>query len=439
MLRKERIGSFLRCFRTETTVLVIFILLFLRYILDINIPVVVFLFFSAYIGLTGSTDDIIKYCLCCIPLSPTFQYRYGLLICSVVYFFRSGKRLYLSKTVFVVFLIAFFELFHVGFDDSLVEYVRSIAELLCLSVIILTTRRIVNYKSIVQLFAFSVVCSCVLMLVLQINKQGVTFLNLFRPNSSYRFGESNTDFLNYSFSFNPNALGFIINLAISGMVLLFTKQKAGILDLFTFIALVFFGIATMSRTFLVCFVLQIMLFILLGNKLSFKKIMCIFAILLVCIILICVVFTLMPALFENLFSRFNDEDLSNGRIALFHFYSSYIFSSWKTVLWGTGLQNYSQKVASAIEKYNINSCHNGIQEACVIWGLVCGLFSLLIFPSLLDDSRRVCSHKNKVQYIPFIVMLVNVNLGQFYSSGIALMALIYIYFFLSIRIEEPLI
>jgi hypothetical protein len=139
-----------------------------------------------------------------------------------------------------------------------------------------------------------------------------------------------------------------------------------------------------------------------------------------------------PFVFENFIARNDTDDITNGRGFLFQFYNNHIFSSFKYLLWGLGLQGYGSKI---IELYgsNILVCHNGIQELCVTWGILgVILFGYLVI-SMIEHSRKSSGTRRFLAFVPLIALILDSMAGQLVSSGPAMLSMSFIYVTLCLK------
>jgi hypothetical protein len=133
----------------------------------------------------------------------------------------------------------------------------------------------------------------------------------------------------------------------------------------------------------------------------------------------------MPDVFNSFVKRFFEEDISNGRIELFLFYNEHLLSDIRYLFFGVGIQNFTRSLAN-IYGYVNNVCHNGIQEILVCWGIP-GLFMMASFLAAMIFNRKWYFKRRKLNYIPLILLMVDIQAGQFLRSGIALLALSFAY------------
>ena len=108
----------------------LYILIFTRSILEISIPVSLILVFTALIALDNGRDEIIALCICCIPLGTAFQYKYLLLLCTLIYVMKYPKDIRISYRVLPLLLMMAWELLHGGrYSFSFYEFLRNFSEL----------------------------------------------------------------------------------------------------------------------------------------------------------------------------------------------------------------------------------------------------------------------------------------------------------------------
>ena len=210
------------------------------------------------------------------------------------------------------------------------------------------------------------------------------------------------------------------------------RQKK--LDYVLLALLTVFGVMTMSRTFLLCFAVILMTFVFSSNGSLRVKIRRATIVVLFIIVLLLVVYWFMPFILESFLARFQEDDISNGRIGLFQFYAEHILSSPKHLLFGVGMQEILPKL-EAIYGTVANVPHNGIQEILVCWGLP----GLLLFGTnvltMVVETKKKCKHK-WINFLPLILIFVDIQFGQLIRSGVMLLALSFATVSLCWRSEE---
>lgn len=404
------------------------VLVFLRTFWEWPIPAGVLLAISLIPALFGTPNQIIAFAVSCIPLSGAFQFKYALLLCMVCYMIRKSRRFKFTQVALMILLLMIWELFHAYYGSfSFVEYLRGFAELLFLIVIVDIDVKNLDYRMIARTLAYCTLGVCVIIFLLQLKNAGWSFGAIVFTS---RFGATNTSLEQFSLSFNPNRLGYICNLSISALLLIYNERKHSWVDIVSIALLAGFGMLTQSRTFLICFIIVICGFFLTMRGTVKQKL---FAVLALCAVIVGVLLLinfLMPTVYDLLVSRFLESDLSNGRTTLFAFYNKHILSAPALMLFGVGLQDYSDKIGLLYD-VEIAVCHNGIQEILVVWGLVGLLLFAYMLIVLFRAARRYSPRQRAVQYIPLVLLLASVMAGQWISAEIPLLSLTFIYVCLS--------
>ena len=404
--------------------LVLFMLLvFLRNAFDVPVPTEVLLIVYIMPIFYGSDDDLLALIVSCVPLYVSFQYRYALLILCVALLYRRRFKIAHVQVFFLVACIMIWELFHAYVDTfSFFEYLQGFSELITLAVVIGTIKNDFDYPFVFRTLALASVAICAIVLFLQVQKLDFSLLIFFEDAA--RFGGNNTEFENFGLNYNENSLGHICNMVIITQTILMLNRKYKLLDLVLLIFAVIFGIMTISRTFLICLAINVLIvFVALSKKKKGKHtISTVLALLIVVAAVVVTLKIVAPEFVEKFFGRFQESDISGGRIALLEFYHRHIWSSFKYFFFGIGLQNYRDKI-EGIYGNGINVCHNGIQEIAVVWGVVGIILFVALLICVLSASKRISGRKQFILFVPFIIVIVFSMAGQIVSSGSTLMCL----------------
>ena len=208
---------------------------------------------------------------------------------------------------------------------------------------------------------------------------------------------------------NRNALGMNHVLALTFLLILLTKRNIRkVPALIGIILCIGVTILTRSRT----------AFVILGFVAAFWGLIVAsnsgrrnsgIAILVVLVAALVAVRQFMPDMWNGVVSRFFDqEDISNGRLAINSFYFSAWASDWKCILFGYGAGTYSNMV-----QYSI-SPHNFVVDILICWGLTGFLLLLVFWWELLKSSGRHISKGNrKYAVIILLVNLLGLMMGQY--------------------------
>ena len=401
---------------------------FARYAMQMFVPRMLLLLIVSAIAFLGDRDEIIAICMCCIPLHTSFNYLYGLLICILVYAVKYPSDLKINLTTLPVFCLWVWELIHC-FDRQVT--LRSIIAfcvpyLLCF--FLMCSKRKCDYGFIVRVFAVSTVALCVVLLgkllvAVEFNID-VAFLNMHRLGLD---SEAIKDELKITGGeINPNTLGILCVLAMSGLLQTFENGEKKRRDVFWIICLLAFGLLTSSKTFLACLLILVILFVLAREGNTIKKVQTIF-VLSVLIIGACILVNIvLPQVMETFLRRLLAEDISSGRINLFALYNEFLFSHPSVLFFGVGVQNFAEKL---VMEYSVaaNVPHNGFQEVLIAWGIPGLALFLWFLVALVWRGKRIIQRQTILNYIPLIIILAKVQAGQMITSPYTMMAFSFAY------------
>ena len=71
--------------------------------------------------------------------------------------------------------------------------------------------------------------------------------------------------------------------------------------------------------------------------------------------------------------------------------------------------------------------HNGIQEVVVAWGVPGLLFFIAMICVMVRRSREENTNQRLLNYLPFVVLLAKIQVGQMITSSYTLLAFALIY------------
>lgn len=382
---------------------------------NIKFPPSMFLVVFFVSAMLCDRNELFALIVCCIPLSVGFQYKFGILICMAVYFVKFYKDFEFKLPIIFSFgfLIAWEGLHVVINNESLYFYLRDLFGLILCAFVVLTSLKYIDYPFIVRVFVLATIGILLIMLFEQLDQHSFNFKEIFLKG--FRFGVNKQASQEYALAFNPNMLGFICNFGIAGLMQLILTKKFKVIDFLCLIILIFFGVMTQSRAFLLCFSLLVAIFLVAGKTSIKRKLIRCGVALVALALVVLLVFIVMPTVVENFIKRFQVEDISNHRIELLIYYTKQIFSSFKNAMFGIGLQNIGQKLLSAYKEVEYVT-HNGLQQIVIAWGLP-GLvmFSVFMFCVIRSALKRV--KFSLVNFMPMILIFVDIQFDQFLSEG----------------------
>lgn len=409
-------------------------LLAARYLLKVNVPAPAFLAVAMLPIWWGNTSEQLAFAASCIPFSVAFQYKYAILILAVAILMKNKWKLKRSGLFILVMAMMVWELWHAVYGHfSYVEFLRDFAELILLAIVTSVDLHDIDHKLVIRGLGISVVGICLIMLWLQMQKFGFDLIAVFaRSARSFRFGQNNMESGTYALNFNANNLGFICNLSLCGSLLLLVRKEHSRWDIPMALLSAMFTLMTLSRAAIVCLVMVFFSYLFLAKGKMVEKIWSGIGGILLAIVIFILTWKFLPSVFENIQERFQRSDVWNGRGSLLHYYGQFLFSSWKYLLFGVGMQDIFGKVSPKFPVHDVP--HMGMQEVWVAWGIVGIAMMLFLFWKIITTSKSYAGGKRLLyQFMPLVLTLVFTMSGQLLTSSRALMALTFAYICLCIN------
>lgn len=402
---------------------VLMLFLFFRYALMIMFPPLVFVAILALIAFVGDRDEILAVCMMCIPLSMIIPYYYVIIFCAVIYFGKYGNDIHLGFSFIPILLIVGWELCHCFSDNSTLKEIMAMMVPYLLILWLLSTRNLqsVDYGLVVRPFSFLMMWLCVILvwriLALSDYNVEVAFFNMQRLGLSEEEGNE--------LVINPNSLGILCVLAASGLNQLRLNRGRKVGDTILMIMILALGALTVSRTYLACLIIMI-IYLLATSKGAKKKLKLFVGVAVVVLIGLLLLHMIFPSVLESFVRRLQVDDITGGRVELFAQYNDYLLSSPKALLGGIGALGMKDKV---VFQYAIapNVPHNGVQEILVAWGIPGLLFFVGLIFVLIRGSKKVNLRQTAINYLPFLIIFVKVQVGQLVTSTYTLLALSFAY------------
>ena len=393
-------------------------LIFVRNIMEIEYPIVVLLLYAGAMALLCDHDEIIALAISFVPFSAAFQYRYALLLLMAVYFIKHLKDMRkINPMAYVpLLLMMMWELLHgITGEFSFVAYLQGFTELIFCSFVISLPNKKFDYPFIARVLAVCVAFACTVLLLKLLPEVNYNFEKIFE-GGNYRFGVNVENTESYVMNYNANVLGFMCNLAIAGLLIRMMAQKVNFIDIALIAVLVFYGALTLSRSFVICFAL-VMVLSMLSSGMKLGKVIrnVLFLSFAVALILLVLQLTV-PYVLKNITDRFMEDDVTGGRAKLMVWYNEYIFSDLEHLLFGTGLQDILSKVNLGAHVKIEGVPHNAIQELVVVWGLP-GIILFGVFVIYMISNAKKQNGVKLVNFIPLIVWFVMGMSSHWITSG----------------------
>lgn len=384
------------------------LLLFVRDVIGVNIPLLLFLVYFSMAYCFFSYDECLAVSAMLPLLNHGIQTNYIMLIACVMYILRFRRNTKINEVHAIVLLLCIYELLHAFIPDfSFSEYSRYMFSFIYIALILGEYKiqsLLKNEKIVLKSFVF--MDAYFMLEVFLVTIKYLSFSTL--VSSGFRFGTLEDYVVGKPTLFdNENMVGLFALVGVGILlVLLINGEKKKIQNILLIIYFSFFGLLTTSKTFVICLVFMVILFILYIYRLSFFK-----ALGITVVTVTGVVYAINTVLLnevQRVILRFQAADLSTGRNDLLKEYNRYIFSDWKRVTFGIGLQN-------VVEKSGVhNSPHNATQELLLCWGIIGVVAMLVLTVIVLKNVRYKFTKKPALfYYILPIVFVVYIQTIQF--------------------------
>ncbi len=412
-------------------------LILVRYAFQVDIPRIVLLAVIALTALLGDKNEIIALCIAFIPMHESIDFYFALVICMAVYILRYFREFRIGYAVLLVFVVCIWEALHclqTTFD--ILKFLACIVPFVVLFVLTASDNENFDYPFIVRVFSISTL-GIILILFLRVIyfsdfNIATALLGLERLGLDVHTGIE--DVTVSGGQINPNSLGVITVLAVTGLMQLRRMGKGTVADVVLMCVMILFATFSASRTYLICLALMFFLLIISEKGGPKKKIKLISFICIAIAVIVIVLLIFFPSTFEYFVNRFMVEDITTGRDDAMVVFNKFIVDNQQVMWFGIGLQEYGE---STFEHYGVwnNVPHNFLQEIVIAWGIP----GLIIFAVLLFNMCYQSSRRNRtislINYIPLIIILVKSLAGQMLTSSYTMLALSFAYLSLLTNME----
>ncbi|HHW21446.1 MAG TPA: O-antigen ligase family protein [Clostridiaceae bacterium] len=384
--------------------------------LDINKFIIIGL--ALALALFSDIDHIFLYISFIVPIISGLPYSYIFIIFLSVLVIKRPGWIFNVKMIplyIIIFIIEPLSIFYGSF--SFVEYLR------LLSVLIVSFAYIYNYSDeqshirACNLYLISFILAGLNIVIKTVNNASISYLLTY----GIRLGDISavTSVEGITVTYDPNTLAILSSISIAiSLILLRNGSSPRWQHLLIIVFSVLIGMATLSRTFILLGVI-ILAFVTITSTRSVKGYISIFSFLGIIFVLFLCVNKYFPSLIRNITERFTTSDISNGRIAIFIGYMRIILNNPLKFILGLGIQNY--QIKSGIYE----SCHNGTQEILVTWGLLGIIAVIIMFMNIFRRIKTgVLLRENKIGYLPFLLLIIGLQLIQFFSQYINIIVLL---------------
>ena len=402
-------------------------LVFVIQVLEIGIPMELLLVIVAAIALGSDRTQLLELTICFIPLFSMIQYLYALAVCMMVFVVKHHQELRWNNAILVLAVMFGWEMAHHPISvGNAVSAVRVIAPLTFCCFLMMIRGNQFHYPRLVRRLSIWVIVTSVIIWLRCANVSGLGVVG-------YILDGSRLGIVKHSISniviMNPNTWGFVCLMPIIGLLQLRVTGKGRVLDWVTMSVLFLLGTLTQSKTFFLCFAIALVLFmrILSPDRKAFAfRLMVMSGLGVIALIL---ALRLFPNLTKPLLRRLVASDSNNLRIKIFLEYTRYLFTDMRGLLFGFGAHDLKSKIIGTFTDVP----HNALQEIVVVWGIFGLAFFGLFMYTYIVSSKKWNKNQKMVNYIPLVLLLIKIQLGQFVTAGHTLLLLSFAYMSLCYR------
>lgn len=395
------------------TFLLIYSTLLLRDFFDINIPILIVTLLIFFIALISNEEALISLVVILIPIQEAVQLGtiYGFIL--LIFVVKNFNKIKIDLLLVFLTLIIIIELLHIIIPPfSFDTFIKFSVTYLLLGFLLQKTDKIINRKTIILSYTYSVLVSAILILLITIKIYDYDFLKIIE--SGFRIGNTvliETTLDGYALSNNQNNLALQIVLVLS---IIMThnvfRNSSKIMNVLIGLSLLLIGFLTQSRAFFVTLILLVFMLIVFNIN-NLKRYIGIISITFLSFGSI-IFFNFQ--IFTNLLSRFNESSsLIYSRLNIFNFYNQVFISSTQTFLLGIGMQSMHLKVG------HFAVPHNSIQEVYIAWGII----GLLIIGCFIYFFIKKFYRGDSLNLIPFISLLFFSQFGRLFKNSNIVMLL----------------
>lgn len=370
----------------------------------LHIPINKYLFvmlFATYFFITN-VQNIINVICFMIPMLNGLPGNWILLVAICILIFKDFK--FSLVNLLFPLLVAVAEMTHALINQKYIFPIGDLARylvFLTIVVFLIFNNYNIDYKKSLYYFAFGVITALTLVFITTLQYYPIDTI----LNGTFRYGFLGQDVVQLDMLLNNNnnniayysVLGFTVF-----FILMHMETRYKLVHYILIIATIFFGVLTMSRAFLITAALAIILYYILSVKSWRNLIWHAITSLVFCASIYYIIKWGFPYVYQGFLNRFQEVDISGGRIEILKGYMDFISSNLVYLIFGTGL--LSMKEITGYE----SAPHNGFQQVLVAYGMIGFLVFLIIVYIIVKYSKNHVSVPN-VAYLPLITMMVFVQ------------------------------
>lgn len=412
------------------------ILIYLRDVTGLNINKYFFLLIISIATLFLSVKSNVILLSFLIPFFSGIPSNYIFIVLIASITIKVNTKIPSSMYFCIIGILCIELLNNINFNFKFFEFIMYSIYLFSIATILSLKKE--NVSNLMNVYAFSiglVLCN----VIIYFNTMTVLdFSTLI--NSSYRYGnvldlKPTTSMI---LTHDQNFIGYMSILSISSLFLSinYYKENKKTLKLLTIILIsfnLFFAVLAASRAFILCLIIfvawSLLKSIFIKRSIKSFVIMCLMIGTLYLIIL-----NVFPELFKNIIERFNEKDITGGRIDINNYYIQFIKSHPEYLLFGTSILSMLE-----VAQYP-STIHNATLQIIVAYGLIGSLLFLsLIFVILKREISKIDDEFMNLKiddFIPLILGVLMIQTIPFISPYYFMLPLVISIFAMRVRKEN---
>lgn len=352
-----------------------------------------------------SSEEVL--CILCFTLSfsPIFKLQIGgftlfnvVLILAVICSLIKKRFMLPYRVCLLIWIFGMYE-FIISFSTNIIECVTVLLSLLLMGLLYNPQQCEYNLKKINTFTIWGLIITSVLALFDDLIPRigyltAQTTIRLSAGEYYYRFS---------GLMENPNYYTIMLSIVLSILCILMIQGKAKLLDYIYFIVLSIFGFMSVSQSFIVTFVVMILLLLISYARTKPRKLL---GIILILIIMTYVIYMFLDAsTIETILFRMGEIDvdgsdvseLTSGRAELWLYYLKYLSSNLGVLLLGRGI-GASNLPMGASHSYYIDMLYH--------LGIVGTILYILLLIKLFGNVNSRFKRTNVYQYLPWAIFLI---------------------------------
>lgn len=333
---------------------------------------------------------------------------YNVLFAYIIIVARSRK--YNIWQFLPVAIFSIIELFHVTLAEVQINYIGTISFLSFIAIfffLLFNEDNRLDTKGCIRMFIYSSLIMLTIMYARIIINEGIEMITTGALRGGMAFGVEDGEEIEMKgkvILLNANSIAYF---AITSFSLLLMGRKWLQISPITYPVLlalsVLIGIFTFSRTFIILSVILLLLYIICTKQ---KTI----AIILILISIACAIYfyaSTLENIMEGFSGRFDEKDVTGGRIDIFKQYNEIWSSKILYIIFGLGATCYKSMLHFDL------SMHNATQQIYVSYGMI----GIIVFITVILAFRKRYIGKNTtlIYFIPFITCFIFSQSIQFWD------------------------